>query len=133
MKAFIILRGLPGCGKSTFAGEFLGHAEIYSTDNFFKDINGDYQFDKTRLSEAHKWTREACFEALEAGVETVVLDNTNVEEWEFLPYLKKAGECGYTTFSLVVENRHGRASTHGNFSEEYYARKSSAFALRLKP
>ena len=51
-KSLIILRGLPGSGKSTWAKERAAQireygysAEIHSADNFFTNENGEYNFE----------------------------------------------------------------------------------------
>ena len=58
MKKLILLRGLPGSGKSTFAksisNESTGHIE---SDMFFvKD--GEYKFDGSKIKDAHNWCQD---------------------------------------------------------------------------
>jgi len=109
-KTFIVLRGLPGAGKSTFASFISGmcDTEVFTTDDYWEKMN--IPFNKADLAVAHKWNREWTFAAMEKGVPVVILANTATEEWEFLDYILFAEKHGYKVFSLVVENRHGNCS-----------------------
>ena len=52
-KNLILVRGVSGSGKSTFAEEFLYPVSLLiSTDDFFM-VNGEYQFNPELLSENH--------------------------------------------------------------------------------
>jgi len=54
VKTLIIMRGLPGSGKSTKAKLFAGEKGlIYSTDDFFI-IDGKYIYDPTKIVEYHQ-------------------------------------------------------------------------------
>ena len=115
MKQLILLRGIPGSGKSTFAKSIGGvHIEA---DQFFM-MNGKYNFDITKIKLAHKY----CQNQTEAWMKTdgtqvnndkIVVSNTFTQEWEMEPYFKLAEKYGYKTFSLIVENRHGGVNEHG--------------------
>ena len=114
MKTLYIVRGMPGSGKSTFAKSIGGiHIEA---DQFFM-INGEYNFDITKIKLAHKY----CQNQTEAWMKTdgvqvnndkIVVSNTFTQEWEMEPYFKLAEKYGYRTFSLIVENRHGGVNEH---------------------
>ncbi|KAE9023817.1 hypothetical protein PR003_g14009 [Phytophthora rubi] len=96
-RLFLIMRGLPGSDKSTFAQEVARYADqvglrtrICSADKFFQR-GGGYVFDRSRLHEAHETCYTQCREALERrldrGVDIVIVDNTNLREHEFERYL----------------------------------------------
>ncbi len=87
----IILRGVSGSGKSTWASRFAGRATILSTDDFFY-IDGVYRHDHTKLREYHGRTFRLFLDALNRGDRLIIVDNTNVEPWEFSPYAL-AGEA----------------------------------------
>jgi len=110
IKEVFILRGIPGCGKSTLAKTLGGI--ICSADDSRLDENGNYHFDKSKNKECFA----KCFAKFVAAVSVaeprIVLDNTNVETWEFEKYKKLAEENGYQVTCLIVENRHGGVSTH---------------------
>ena len=57
-KILTLVRGLPGSGKSTFANNITNEFSVCEADKFFYDKEGNYNFDATKLSQAHKWCKE---------------------------------------------------------------------------
>ena len=113
MRNLILLRGVPGAGKSTVAKLF-GHEPChYEADMFFIDHRNVYQFDASKLKDAHNWCRHKTMDAMKAGHPTVIVSNTFTQEWEMEAYYLLAEELGYNVFSLVVENRHDGVNEHG--------------------
>ncbi len=100
-KEMFILRGVPGCGKSTVA-ESLGGV-ICCADDFFM-VDGKYQFDAQLLGQAHKQCFDKCEEALKQNCERVVVANTNVRIEDVETYRNLGNQYGYTVFVLIVEN-----------------------------
>lgn len=92
MKKVIILRGLPGSGKSTKAKTFGG--VVVSADHYFEKT-GTYIFDRTKLGSAHGECRSAFEKHITNGEPIIVVDNTNVTKREYLPYAKYAVDHGY--------------------------------------
>ena len=83
MKTLILVRGLPGSGKSTFAKLLEGkHIE---TDMFFI-TNGEYKFDVSKLKEAHSWCQSMVGSWMSDSEELIVISNTFTQEWEMTPY-----------------------------------------------
>ncbi|XP_051020705.1 NEDD4-binding protein 2 [Acomys russatus] len=85
----VLLRGLPGSGKSFLARtlqEDNPSGVILSTDDYFY-INGQYQFDVKYLGEAHEWNQNRAKEAFEKKISPVIIDNTNLQAWEMKPYV----------------------------------------------
>lgn len=114
-KELIILRGVPGCGKSTVAESLVfgvTTSAICTADDYFM-VEGEYKFDSTKLGQAHDACKSKCEKAMSLGVERVIVANTNTAEKEINPYIKLAEQYGYMVFSLVVENRHGGKNEHG--------------------
>lgn len=119
-KTVIILRGAPGCGKSTLAATLFKLAvfggqtvEVCSADQFFySTMDGTYNFDKTRLGEAHGFCKTLFTEAILNNISLIILDNTNGIATDFKGYKKFAEISGYVVHVLVVENRHGNKSAH---------------------
>lgn len=96
----IILRGLPGSGKSTVSKQLDSYA--VSADRFFLDVNGKYVFDKSKLHEAHEWCFNE-FKALVARQAPIVVDNTNTTRKEYERYSEHAKQNGYTVSVVTVE------------------------------
>lgn len=111
-KVLIILRGLPGSGKTSFAKMMWPEAVICEADQFFY-IGGEYKFDRSKLKEAHKWCYTVASHLMNNGKPQVVVSNTSTTEKELEPYLELANQYGYKVVSLIVENRHGNKSVHG--------------------
>ena len=80
---------------------------------FFIDENGNYNFNPSKLKEAHHWCQEEIEFLMKLGHTSVVVSNTFTQEWEMEPYNKLAEKYGYKVFSVIVENRHGGVNTHG--------------------
>jgi len=98
-----ILRGLPGSGKSTVVRklkEVYPEASVCSADEYFLSM-GVYEYDKTKLKDAHVFSQNKAEEQCKSLVNTVIVDNTNVKKWEIVPYLKIASSKGYTV--VIVE------------------------------
>lgn len=109
MGKLIILRGLPGSGKTTVAeeiryGEDLPYAfvTIRSTDSKFLDADGNYKFDPKKLGEYHLLNQREVQEDMISGAEVIIVDNTNTRRWEMKPYIDLAIQHGYTVEEKIV-------------------------------
>lgn len=91
-KIMIIMRGLPGSGKSTRARDFGG--QVFSTDDFFVE-DGVYRFDPKKIAINHAANQERVRAACIQGISPVVVDNTNTQKWEARPYVHLARLYGY--------------------------------------
>jgi len=91
-----IMRGPAGSGKSTLAKQLVGPGIIFSTDEYFinKETN-KYEFDPTKLGDAHNWNQERAFDAMCNRINPIVIDNTNLCAWEARPYVEFGINCGY--------------------------------------
>ena len=109
MKTLYLLRGLPGAGKSTLAGDLA--QVVYEADMFFMQ-DGEYLFDPAKLGAAHQWCQEQVRQTMVNGIQRIAVSNTFTQEWEMEPYISMASMHGYRVVSLVVENRHGGQNVH---------------------
>lgn len=91
----IIIRGLPGSGKTTLAINSFGDALHYEADFFFEE-DGEYIFDSRLLKQAHAWCQAMAERAMARGSHNVVVSNTFTQKWEMQPYLDMALKYGHT-------------------------------------
>ncbi|UCX04429.1 ATP-binding protein [Shewanella glacialimarina] len=108
----IIMRGLPGSGKSHWIEQFIQSQPLsvalqikqygyFSTDSLFV-VEGLYQFDISKLSEYHQINLSLFIEALSRGEPIVICDNTNVCHWEYIAYKTAAVALGYKVKIVIA-------------------------------
>jgi predicted kinase len=138
MKYLIILRGLPGAGKSTFANFIWQSGVIFEADKYFINAEGEYVFDAFKLHKAHEWCVASIEAAMQRNAESngqyfseIVVSNTTTTEKEIQPYLDLAKAYEYSVVSLIVENRHGNKSIHG-VAEETLDKMEKRFDVKLR-
>lgn len=126
----IVMRGVPGAGKSTEAKKLVGEGVIHSTDSVI-ERSGDYKKffntlneskDYSALSKAHSTNLKEAIISMKSGISPVVVDNTNIKHNEPKAYVKAALEMGYadsnikfvdvgtaglTAEALAARNTHG--------------------------
>lgn len=132
-KSLIIVRGLPGSGKSTLCNLLSenGLYPVYSIDDYFTNPdNGNYQFDYTKNHLAYKTCEENTRQSMQKGISKIFLDHTFTLEWEMEPYFKMASEFQYQVFVLTLENRHGGKNIHG-ISDEQIMKMAEKFQVKL--
>ena len=129
-RTLIIVRGLPGAGKSTTARSFGG--PVREADQF-PDLytylpSGEVEFNGMNMvdgvpmvSHAHQWCQSKVREDLMGWprISAAVVANTFIQGWEFTPYLELAREAnarvvvidcydaGLTDTELAESNGHG--------------------------
>ena len=93
----VLIRGVPGSGKSTFAQKsFPG---VFHLENdMFHIRDGEYRFDFRRQKDAVKWCMEAADRALGIGMD-VVVSNTFVRRRFVLAY-KSLADSHNADFSV---------------------------------
>ncbi|NXH16314.1 N4BP2 protein, partial [Bucco capensis] len=96
-QVLVLLRGVPGSGKSYLARNLLEDNPggiILSTDDYFYK-HGQYHYDPSCLGEAHDWNRKRAKEAFEMRISPIIIDNTNIQAWEMKPYVTLAQQFKY--------------------------------------
>lgn len=109
-KDLYIVRGIPGSGKSTFAGKISG--AVCTADDWHTDREGNYNWKPENVGKAHAWCQRKCERFMKRGVSPIAVANTSTTEKEFKYYYDIAKKYGYRVFSIVVENRHGGKNSH---------------------
>jgi len=112
--AIVLVRGLPGSGKSTWASSRAsdirlagGQARVVSADDYY--MAGDkYCFDSAQLPAAHADCLRRAKAGHEAG-DTVYVANTFTQAWEMSPYL----ELDPAAQVFVCPPVPGRLGAHG--------------------
>ena len=101
----VLIRGLPGSGKTTMALDYMRQGyRHFETDQFFM-IDGKYSFDHERLHAAHAWCLDQAREALETG-EIVCVSNVFGTIAEIVPYTQLGVDY------QVLEATHAGRSIH---------------------
>lgn len=112
----IILSGIPGAGKSTYAERRYPDAYVVSADSYFM-VDGEYRFDPAGLPAAHGACLRDFTRALQAHEHaTLVVDNTNISVAEIAPYaalaLAYGADLRIVTVNADPENAWAR-NVHG--------------------
>ena len=120
MKFLYLIRGVPGSGKSSFARITWNDYAICEADKFFEDGEGNYNFDPSKIRQAHDWCKGEVETRMKDNASSggvyypeIVVSNTFTQEWELADYYKLAEQYDYKVFSIIVENRHGGKDVHG--------------------
>jgi predicted kinase len=108
----LIIRGIPGSGKTTLADKIAKkiNASHFENDTFFTDDQGNYHFDINYHQQAKDECLEKTKEALFAG-KIVVVSNTFIKKSEMEPYTKFCDENGDLNYAVIemelrFENTH---------------------------
>jgi predicted kinase len=114
----ILLRGVPGSGKTTLGKTILrcvasDNPDVISADDFFIDENGNYVFDGSKIKLAHEQCLQRCAEKMKEKFSRIVVANTFTQKWEMERYFEMAERYNYRVFSVIVENTHGSQNVHG--------------------
>jgi predicted kinase len=99
----VIMRGIPGSGKSTKSKSLVGEGIIHSTDDvieskfdynkFFKDMIESKDF--APLSRVHSENFKNAKASMYEGISPVIIDNTNIKANEAKNYVEAALKMGY--------------------------------------
>lgn len=82
----VLIRGLPGNGKSTLAKEMANEGYLHFEADMFFEVDGRYRYDASKILDAHTWCQKMTRQAIARG-EKVVVNNTFTQLREMEPYL----------------------------------------------
>lgn len=118
MQTLVLIRGMPGSGKSTMAKALTGFCH-YEADQYFQTKDG-YDFDKALIKTAHKKCQYNTRNALQDGY-SVVVSNTFTQHWEMQPYWDMAKEFNIPCHEMTC---------HGNFQNVHNVPQSVIEAMQ---
>ena len=121
MSKLILIRGLPGSGKSTLARDIVSEDGIHFETDMYWGPN--YDFDMSKLGEAHKWCQDSTRKYLTLG-STVVVSNTFTTKKELQPYFDMAKALGIVPHVILCQGIWN--NTH-NVPEEVLAKMRTRF------
>ena len=102
----ILIRGLPGSGKSTMARSLASEGFLHFEADMFFEVDGQYRYDASRIREAHSWCQNMARQALAAG-KRVVVSNTFTQLRELAPYFSMAQNARVIEANGKWQNVHG--------------------------
>lgn len=107
LKLAIIMRAIPGSGKSTFAHKIQAAAftegmtcTIHSSDEKFM-VDGEYKFDTALLGKYHHQNQNDFKLAVEKATNVVIADNTNIKRKDYMEYVTRAKDAGYKVVAIT--------------------------------
>jgi hypothetical protein len=100
----VLIRGLPGSGKSTEARAMEDHQHFEA--DMFLDVDGKYVYDTSKVKAAHDWCVAEAKRTLEKGV-SVVVSNTFVKLWEMQRYIDLGFPFRIIEMKGKYQNIHG--------------------------
>lgn len=113
MQKVIVLSGVSGIGKSTYAEQLVRLQkwayQIVSADDFYVK-NGVYTYEADKIGEAHAWCFRQFMEAIGGGGQIsrtplVIVDNTNLTQREISPYMLAAAAFGYEAEIVTLRSK----------------------------
>ena len=94
-KRVVILSGLPGSYKSTYAKKLeLEGAVVVSADHYF-EVDGGYRFDRNLLGKAHGECLKRFIQFITEDKSVIIVDNTNLTLIDIAPYYAAARAFDY--------------------------------------
>lgn len=132
-KALILLRGLPGAGKSSLAKLLSeeGKYPVFAIDDYFtNNLTGEYHFDFSKNYLAYQQCENLTEQAMSASTPKVFADNAFTLNWEMEPYFKLAAKYQYLIYVITVEKYHNNENIH-DVSKEQLEKMAAKYKVKL--
>jgi predicted kinase len=128
----ILLRGLPGAGKTAFAKLISENNTypFYSVDDYFTDKTGKYKFEFSENYRAYAECISNAEIAIAKGISKVIIHNTFTMDWELEPYFNLAKKYNCLLHVLTVEHYHNGANSH-DVAEEQLKKMAKKYQVKL--
>lgn len=129
MQSLILVRGLPGSGKSMLADKLVPTMaqRHYEADQYFM-VDGVYRFDITKIGKAHEWCQNKTKRSLCEGF-SVVVSNTFTTARELQPYFDIAKSMGGVPQVILCQGQWG--NTH-NVPQDTLERMKARFEFQIE-
>jgi len=109
MKRLVLMRGIPGSGKSYKAKELAYHhiidggrsLAICATDDYHM-VDGEYVFNADMLGQFHELNQKRAEQFMRCETELVIIDNTNIKRRDMKSYRDSGEKLGYTVEEVIV-------------------------------
>jgi predicted kinase len=129
----ILIRGLPGAGKSSLA-KLLSEDQkypVFAIDDYFTNSEtGEYQFNFSENYLAYKQCENLTENSMKNGALKVFVDNTFTFNWEMEPYFKLASKFQYLLYVITVEKYHDNENIH-DVSKEQLEKMAAKYKVKL--
>ena len=101
LKRLIIMRGIPGAGKTHYHETHYPGAVVGSADYLFQQ-SGAYVHNPAQLDDAHQACFRTVLEAVLREEPLIVVDNTHIRLVEIAPYHMLGAARGYTVEIITI-------------------------------
>lgn len=99
----VIMRGIPGSGKTKYCELCLSNFVRVSSDDYFIDANGLYTFVQSEMFKSHDWCYDKVITLLKAGKD-VVVDNVFSKLRDFKKYFDLPFEVKCRIYHIVAHH-----------------------------
>lgn len=99
----IIMRGVPGSGKTYKAVRMMRDIMCSADDYFTNKMTGKYEFKIENIGFAHEACMVKFLKYLNFGIERpLIVDNTNISIYECAPYYQVASALGFDVELITI-------------------------------
>ena len=116
-KIAIILRGVPGSGKSTFVNMMRNMSQsvdVHAIDDLHVDPEGNFLWDEENADRLYTLNFANFVRSCASGTETVVCDAINIETDAFQKYIDIANQYDYRVYVVTPSPPTASESTKRN-------------------